>query len=372
MKNLVYLTYQSFPSTQANSLQSITNIKYIVKEGVAVKLIFPLREKSSKGDISSLQNHYDFKESFEVIGTKHYLPFGKIKFGEKVWFLISHFLWSFFISSKTEKYSDNFTVYFTRSEWIFYFLSLKNKKVVYECHQLSFLKKILIPKCIKKDNSKIIFLNDHLRNNLNFSDDNLNKTIVAHNGVDPELFKDSRSKRKNNLIFVGNLERFNQERNLDFLINGFKDSILHKKYKLKIIGGPSKEAERLRDKVKNLKLENCIEVLGRLSQKQTVSYIQESDIGILINSSINEHSVKFTSPLKYFEYLYGGCKVLAVDFPSHRSLPYSNKINFFTENDNLSFINGIVNFENNKKLNKSELNTITTSFRAKNIVNFIF
>ena len=106
MKNLVYLTYQSFPSTQANSLQSITNIKYIVKEGVPVKLIFPLREKSSKGDISSLQNHYNFKESFEVIGTKHYLPFGKIKFGEKVWFLISHFLWSFFISSKTEKYSS--------------------------------------------------------------------------------------------------------------------------------------------------------------------------------------------------------------------------------------------------------------------------
>ena len=137
-------------------------------------------------------------------------------------------------------------------------------------------------------------------------------------------------------------------------------------------GGPSKEAERLKDKVKDLKLENCIEVLGRLSQKQTVSYIQESDIGILINSSINEHSVKFTSPLKYFEYLYGGCKVLAVDFPSHRSLPYSNKINFFTENDNLSFVNSIVNFENNKKLNKSELNTITTSFRAKNIVNFIF
>ena len=86
MKNLIYLTYQSFPSTTANSLQSITNIKYLVKEGIPVKLIFPLREKFSNSDISSLQKHYDFSEVFEVLGTKHYLPFGKIKIFNKLFF----------------------------------------------------------------------------------------------------------------------------------------------------------------------------------------------------------------------------------------------------------------------------------------------
>ena len=50
--------------------------------------------------------------------------------------------------------------------------------------------------------------------------------------------------------------------------------------------------------------------------------LKESEIGLLINSSKNKHSVKFTSPLKYFEYLAADLKIVAVDFESHRELPF--------------------------------------------------
>ena len=59
--------------------------------------------------------------------------------------------------SKTNK--DTF---FTRSDWIFYFLSLKNMNVTFECHQLSRIRKFVMRKSIINPNSKIIFLNTNL------------------------------------------------------------------------------------------------------------------------------------------------------------------------------------------------------------------
>ena len=45
--------------------------------------------------------------------------------------------------------------FFTRSEWIFYFLSKQKEKVIYECHQLSKIKKILIQSSIKQKIQKL-------------------------------------------------------------------------------------------------------------------------------------------------------------------------------------------------------------------------
>ena len=42
---LNYVTYQTFPAKTANSLQTITNIKYLIRNGIKVKLYFPMRER---------------------------------------------------------------------------------------------------------------------------------------------------------------------------------------------------------------------------------------------------------------------------------------------------------------------------------------
>ena len=48
MKNkLVYITYQTFPAFTANSIQTMTNIKFFCKLGIGVTLIFPLRNKDN-------------------------------------------------------------------------------------------------------------------------------------------------------------------------------------------------------------------------------------------------------------------------------------------------------------------------------------
>ena len=89
-----------------------------------------------------------------------------------------------------------------------------------------------------------------------------------------------------------------------------------------------------------------------------------------INSSSNEHSTKYTSPLKYFEYIHGGLKVLAVDFESHRVLPFSDYIKFFKENDEESFVDQLISIDN-KFLVEKDLYTISLENRIVKILNFL-
>ena len=77
MKKLFYITYQTFPGNTANTIQSIANIKYFVRNSVKVKLFFPMRSKESRAEIESLQKFYNFTEEFEVNGLDHPFRFGK-------------------------------------------------------------------------------------------------------------------------------------------------------------------------------------------------------------------------------------------------------------------------------------------------------
>ena len=78
-KILNYITYQTFPADTANSLQTISNLKYFVKNSYDVYLYFPLREKQSSDDLKILQEKYNFSETINIIGSDHPYPFGKLK-----------------------------------------------------------------------------------------------------------------------------------------------------------------------------------------------------------------------------------------------------------------------------------------------------
>ena len=88
-KTIHYITYQTFPADTANSIQSISNIKYLVRKGVKVKLFFPNREQQSNDDINVLKKHYDFLEEFYTEGLEHKLPFGRVKYFNKLVYLYS-------------------------------------------------------------------------------------------------------------------------------------------------------------------------------------------------------------------------------------------------------------------------------------------
>tara|TARA_Y100001980_G_C14511754_1_gene287204 strand:+ start:143 stop:1288 length:1146 start_codon:yes stop_codon:yes gene_type:complete len=368
-KELIYLTYQTFPSQKANTIQTIENLKYFSKNNKNISLIYPLREKNSSDNAEFLKKFYNFDEKIKFIGTDHNLPFGKINFLNKYTFLFSHYQWSKKTSRNIIKNysSDNF--YFTRSEWIFYFLSKNNFNIIFECHQMSKIRKFLIKKSIEYKYSKIVFLNNRLINDSGINIEKFyKKLLVLPNGVDINLFKKNVTKKKNKIIFAGNLERFGVKRDLSYIIDAFDTDEIKDKYTLKIISGTNKLNFELLDYIKSKNLENYIFVESRKNRLETINEIQNAEIGLLFNSSQNEHSVKYTSPLKYFEYLYGELKIIAVDYPAHRDLPFSENIIYFKENDTNSFLNSLMNTENIKPISKKNLESISLDFRVKKLL----
>ena len=235
MYSINYITYQTFPAETANSQQTISNIKYLVKNNCQVSLIFPLREKQSSSSLDEINKYYNINEEFKVTGLSHNLPFGKTKIFNKIVFHISHFVWAKEAVKKTIKESDPNDIYITRSDWVLYFLLKNGKKVIFECHQLSKLRKLILKTSLKNPNTKIIFLNNKLKQHFinNVSEKNC---IVLHNAVDLEYFKNT-DKKKKEVVFVGNLQRFKEGRNLEFIGNSQRNVTL-RELLFKIINGP--------------------------------------------------------------------------------------------------------------------------------------
>ena len=368
-KEINYVTYQTFPSNKANTFQTMDNIKYFEKNGYQVRLSFPLREKTSTSDKDVLKKFYPVSNNLEINGEIHNLPFGKFDIFEKYLFTISHFLWSWRIS---KKFLDSNSINYTRSDWVFYFLSKKNLNVVFECHQLSKIRKWALKKSIKHRNSKVVFLNSQLLIDSKINNSmNKSKLLVAPNGVDDEVFNSETNRANGQILFLGNIQRFNSDRNLKFIIDCFKNKKIYENFSLLIVGGDKKSVVELTNYTKENSLDEKIQISQHVSRDTAVNYLKSSEIGLLTNSDLNKHSTHYTSPLKYFEYLYSGLKILAIDFPAHRNLPFSNNIVFFENNNSQSLQNALLKIKDKKYLDEKLLSEITLDYRIKKIIKFI-
>ena len=363
---LVYLTYQSFPAETANSLQTITSIVEMVNQDVDIELIFPDREKASSDDIQELKRYYNFDVDFKVKKLTHNLPFGKFKKFKKTSYHISHFIWAM---KSVNQISNNISniIFITRSDWVLYFLAKKNLKVLFECHQPSKLRNLILKYALRKSSTKIIFLNENLYEHHKKYIVHKNNSIILGSAYKDEFFQDKIEKIPNQVVFAGQLLRFGSDRNINFLVSCFEEKELEK-FELKIIGGPSEYIEIFKNKRKKPIPKN-VEFIGRIDHKNTTKMLLQSEIGILINNEDN-HALKYTSPLKYFEYLAANLKIVAVDFNSHKKLPFSDNILFFQNNQKLSFINSIVNSKKTIPVKSEHYEEYSLSKRVKRIIKF--
>lgn len=324
-------------------------LEHFVEKNIDTTLIFPKRGKDNINK-SNIINYYNIINIFSIRTYNHFLPFNRIQLFEQFNFLISSFIWSAFASIKTSLSLNIKDVVMTRTHWILYFISKNKNFIIYECHKFSKIDNFVFKRLKYKNNVVIIFSNESLKKEFMLSDCLENNSLVLNSSYDERQFKDDETKKKSKqVVFVGSLLRFNKSRNIKFLIKAFSDFRLEE-FELVIVGGPA-------DVVNSLKLEvssNNIKFTGPLPQKEAIDVILKSEIGILINDN-NTHSVMHTSPIKYFEYLRGGLKILAVDYPAHRNLPLNENCYYFEEGNFEDFINKLIslyniNFKFNKKI----------------------
>lgn len=344
--NLNYLTYQTFPATTANSLQTISHVKYFSRQGLDVTLIFPLREKESNGNLKEIQSFYEFSEELKIQALPHKLPFGRVKKGVKLAYLFSHLIWSYSAVRKILKIKKG-EAFITRSDWIFYFLSRKGQKVIFECHQLTRARRYLVKKSLKNTASSLICLTSYILSDLKLNiKDYENRIKIIPSAYDEDHFKELEIENtaKNKVIFAGRLDRFGEERGLEILLNTFEKAEIRDSFIVDIVGGPDDLVKKLQKKIDSKNLADSFVLHGQQKRSRTIELIQKADIGLLVydNSSMKfsnfHHLNYYTSPLKYFEYIRAQLQVVANDLPSHRELPLQEVISYFDNKSTESLI----------------------------------
>ncbi len=362
MENKIkYITYQTFPAKTANSIQTISTVKYFARKGLKTTLIYPLRNWDSSNNLEKIKMNYEFQENINLIGTIHPLPFKKIKILERYWYLISHFLWSFFTVQKY--YENKNEMYFTRSEWVFYFLSKKEANVIYECHQVSKFKKVLINLSLLSESSKVIALTDNIKKELN---SNFNERIeTIGSAYDDDFFFNS-SMKKNEIVYAGSLLRFGQSRGLEILFDKSLNFNLSN-LKIIIISSDEEEINYFNDLISKNETDLDFYLISKLNQKEIGEILAHAKVGLLVNNN-TRHANLYSSPLKYFEYLASGLNIVASDLESHRKLPLSNKIEFYELGNASSFELAITNALNKSNEHYSEINNYAMSKRVSRIL----
>lgn len=226
---------------------------------------------------------------------------------------------------------EKFNIVFTRDLLFAYLVNLipDNKKIIYEIHDIpsSHIWKFLFKKTSKKIN-KIVIISEGLEKELKKFRISSKKTVVLHDGVDLKKFGKEISKlearKKTNLplnkkIILYN-GTFNEWKGYKLLLETSKkeNNIL-----FVLVGARNKEKKNLEKKYKKAK------IIKFVKNKEVINYLKASDILVIPNLPNSEISIKYTSPLKLFEYMASKRPILASNIPSIKKIVTKNEINFF-------------------------------------------
>ena len=265
------------------------------------------------------------------------------------------------------KHLDKFDFFYVRHLKTAQFLLKKNKKIIYEVHEIfsNDNPKIKIIEKFVLENAYLTCINKTLFNEIK-KYFNIKVCKIIHNGTNfsKKYIKKDFSKI-DKAYYIGN---FYEWKGVDFLIETFNKI----NFPLKIIG------DGRRRKILEKKAGKNIEFLGFKSQKQIEKILKNSKLTIIPN--IESKYTNFTAPLKLYEYMATSNIILASDLPTIKEIIKDSVNGFlFKRGDKKDFINKL-NYilslpkEKLSEISKNAYETakkFTWENRAKEILKFI-
>jgi glycosyltransferase involved in cell wall biosynthesis len=232
--------------------------------------------------------------------------------------------------------------------WLPKFLRPK-KKLIYEPHKIYYYSSDKVNdlrleiECVKLPD-KLIAISDGVRQDLIQLGVDREKIAVIPSGAKVDKFviefdvdafrkQNGISNRDVTITYTGSFELW---KGVDVLIKAFA-TVLKKveNCKLVLVGGGARDLIKARELIKGLEI--CAErilLIGFVSQSEVAKYLKISDIGVIptVGTSIG---LRYTSPLKLFEYIAAGLPIVISDLPSAREILKEDQAVFFeSENDN--------------------------------------
>lgn len=359
---IAYLANVRIPSERAHATQIVHMCQAFAEMGNEVHLFASSRAKGGKSEID---NQYKINSLF----TLHRVGYGVFNPKIRITFYLSelYFTLSFLLRRKT------FDVYFTRSEWIAWFLSffISNKKIIWESHEA---KKNFPAKMILKKGIKLVAISEGVANEYR---DLTDKILVAHDGIDDSFFNviESKSVARDRLglpqdvmiaMYIGGLEKWKG-------IETFCEAAgRENNIKFVVIGGNQEQIKNLKDRYKD------VVFLGSQPYSDLPNNQQAADILVIPSTATEKLSSLYTSPLKLFAHMTSGVPLLVSGVPSLEVVVSESQVTFFEADNAQSLVEGVdeIRQEYSKKLEiAKDLQVFSKKYlwteRAKQIKNFI-
>lgn len=308
-----YIVNARIPTEKAHGYGIVSLCEQWGMQNHDVKLIVPERINTIKDDVFS---YYKIKNAFKVKYIESFDAFRFEKFfGQYTFYLQSLFFLLRLLFVKIDKDA----IIYTRNPEIAYIFKKKGHKTVFEAHNWPNSKIGLFRYFLH--NIDLIVCNSNGTESV-YKENNF-KTIVAPNGVNIEEYdidkgKDELrdelgiSKDKKIAMYVGHLYKW---KGVDVIITVAEKMREKKDLIFVLIGGTKKDIERYKETVKNKKLNN-VYILGHKTKDLIPQYLKCSDILLLPNVPVTEESIRYTSPIKMFEYMASKRPIIASNLPS--------------------------------------------------------
>lgn len=372
---IIYIANTQMPTDRAHGYQITKTCEKFAVFGNEVSLWVPDRAHNLGSNIFEyygLTKNFTLEKipCFNVMALRHA---GKLPFyAELVIFSIK------LLFKKVEKNS----IIYSRDIFSIFVFRMRGFRVVYNVHNWTEKRSRLLRIFFGKE-VKIVCNSEGTRKRV--VKDGFNNSITAQNGVELSDFehleeKPSLRKKlelpldKKIVLYAGHLYGW---KGADTILEtakllGGKQDIF-----FVVVGGGAEEQKGFAAKMKEEGISHML-LVGHKLKKEIPQYLQSADILLLPNSAKSEESVKYTSPIKMFEYMASGVPIIASDLPSLREV-LNEKNALLTSPDNPNaFAEAIEKLLNNANLSaliarnaKDDVQKYTWDEYAKKILEFI-
>lgn len=372
---LHYITSARLPTERAHGTQIVKMCDAFSVAGIETVLYSPNKKK--EGEERDIFSYYNVPSLFESkrLWSTDFL--GKtLRFGRIFYWLDTI---TFFISLYFNKEIKSADIIYTRDPLLLKAFSKKKYILCAEIHDIPEKKKTFIKNLSRAD--KIIALNNIVKSELIELGIEKEKIDFAMDGVDIKEFdipiSKSEAREKVGLpqdafisLYTGHLYGW---KGANVFAAAAKDLPLS--HVCVFVGGLDKEYQDFLNDTKDIP---NIRVFPFQSREKIPVYLKAADILVIPNSASNSNSIKYTSPLKLFEYMAAKRPIVASDLPSMRQVLDENNCVFARADNPSSFADAITKLsENNGKMQDiaerafENVKNYTWIARGKKIIDFI-
>jgi len=367
---IIYIANIRVPTEKAHGYQVVKVCENLATLGHGVELWVPYRLNFIKENIFEF---YKVKNNFKVryIGRFDFFILENI-IGSKISFLMQSLSFLFLVWARNVRNK----VIYTRNPEIIWLLQ-KYNCTFFSAHNWPVKKEKFFKHLVK--NSQGIVANSFGTREV-FQEKGFSKITVVPNGVDLEDFefdnKDeifvTNSKNKIVVMYVGHLYHW---KGVDTIVECAKN-ISDEDFVFVIVGGVKEDVERHNKIIKHYQLENVI-LTGTQSHSLIPKYLKKADILLLPNLAVSEESIKYTSPIKMFEYMASGKPIIASKLPSIEEVLSENNATLISPGNYKSLIKELMKFKadpnlykNKADVAKNDVLAYTWSNHAKKLMKF--